>query len=533
MPCTDCAPRRRAVVLAASLAPVSALAGPPTGGTAPAAAPEPAPEALADDAVAAGENHHYKPLHRTRLGSFAVSFPASAQLGAETRGDVPVDTVGGVSERSALLDTVVRVGAVVDAETRMAPLVARLEAEYDVFTGAVQGGNDALLDDRLIRPQDADAHLRRAFARVGLAPFVMLGGGYTVNHWGLGLLANDGVQSRRLGQEGFADPGAGDRVLRAQVSTGPWLSNGLVLSFAYDRVEDDDVLLAGDDATQMVGALVYGYERPNRLGFYAARRHQTAADGQETNVTALDLHLRGELKGCACGAIWRGELEAAYVFGETELGPTTENATHDVAQLGVAARLEFDAHRWGVSTDLVYASGDGNFDDGAQHGFKADPGFSEGLLLFRQVLAAQTARGADRAADPELIGRPSEDLDRFPTRGQLTNTWLAAPQFFVRPIQGLLVHAGPTIAFSDAPIADPRESRLGGGTPRNALGGEPGHYLGTELTLGARQHTLLWGSRLSAGITGAYFLPGSAFDDANGAGMDALFGARLDVRYAL
>jgi hypothetical protein len=397
----------------------------------------------------------------------------------------------------------------------------------------VQGGSDPLLDDRLVRPADADGHLRKAFVRVGFAPFLVLGGGYTVNHWGLGLLANDGVQSRRLSQDAFAEPGAGDRVLRAQVSTGPWLSNGWVLSFAYDRVEDDDVLLDGDEATQMVGAMVYGHERPNRLGFYAARREQTAADGQETNVTALDLYLRGELKGCACKALWRGELEAAYLFGETELGPTTENATHDVSQLGVAARLEFDAHRWGVSTDLVFASGDGNFDDGAQHGFKADPAFTQGLLLFRQVLAAQTARGADRAADPELVGRPSEDLDRFPTRGQLTNTWLAAPQVFVRPIQGLLVHAGPTVAFSDAPLADPRESRLGGGTPRNALGGEPGRYLGTELTFGARQHTLLWGSRLSAGITGAWFLPGSAFDDARGERMDALFGARLDVRYAL
>lgn len=496
---------------------------------APAAA-EPLAEPLAGPAVAAGEETRHHPVHRTRLGSFVLEFPASAQLGANTVGAVPADAEGNTVERSAVTETVLRVGARFDSETRLLPLVVKAEGEYDLLAGAVSGGRDPLVDDRLLGPEEADGILRKAYLRLGFAPFLVLTGGYTLNHWGLGLVANDGAQSRVLGEAGLLAPRVGDRVLRAQASTGPWFGR-LLLSVAWDRVEDDDITLAGDEATQMVGAVLWGYDRPNRIGLYAARRDQEANDGDETHATALDLYARGEL-GLECGEL-TGELEAAYITGETELGPTVDHREHDIEQLGAAARLGFDADRWGALTDLVYASGDSNFDDGEQHAFRADPGFQQGFVLFRHVLASQTARAPETAADPSLVGLPSEDLDRIPTRGQVTNTWSFAPRLFVRPTRGLTAFGGALVALTDTPLADPRESRLAGGTPHNALGGEPSSYLGTELSLGARHESLLFGTRLTAAVEGALFLPGGAFDDAAGQSMDNVAGARLTARWEL
>ena len=76
-----------------------------------------------------------------------------------------------------------------------------------------------------------------------------------------------------------------------------------------------------------------------------------------------------------------------------------------------------------ILCDFIYASGDQNFDDHQQNAIKIDPNFESGLLLFRHVLAAQTARGPITAGDPNLVGSPSENLDRFPTRRSISNTY--------------------------------------------------------------------------------------------------------------
>jgi hypothetical protein len=60
----------------------------------------------------------------------------------------------------------------------------------------------------------------------------------------------------------------------------------------------------------------------------------------------------------------------------------------------------------------------------------------------------------------------------------------------------------------------------------NALNGDPGRYLGTEMDLGVRYALGLWNGTLALGLESAAFVPGSAFLDANGYKQDAIYGAR-------
>jgi hypothetical protein len=136
------------------------------------------------------------------------------------------------------------------------------------------------------------------------------------------------------------------------------------------------------------------------------------------------------------------------------------------------------------------------------------------------------------ASDPNLLGIPSDDLDRLPTRGSITNTIAIFPRAWIRPFDGFEVYGGPLIAFSEVPYSDAFNSRLAGGEPKNALDGDAGQYYGTEFDLGMRLTGLLWGTQLQLGVEGAIFLPGDAFVNADGLDMDLVYGGRAMVNYA-
>ena len=227
------------------------------------------------------------------------------------------------------------------------------------------------------------------------------------------------------------------------------------------------------------------------------------------------------------------ELESALIIGETDLGSSPEFPQKDVLQLGVALRAGLSAGSLGGVLDVLFASGDSNYDDGDQNNFKPDPNFEMGLLLYRQVLAGQTGRAPFTASDPELVGRPNEDLERFPTRGSATNTVALFPRAWWRPLAGLEVHGGPLVAFTPVSNADPLNSRVAGGVPRTALDGDPGGYLGTELDVGVRYQALLGGTLLMAGLEGGVLFPGSALAAADGSTLDPIYGGRFLLAYQL
>ena len=106
-----------------------------------------------------------------------------------------------------------------------------------------------------------------------------------------------------------------------------------------------------------------------------------------------------------------------------------------------------------------------------------------GMLLYRQVLSAQTGRGVATASDPELVGYPSAGIERFATRGSITNTVAFFPRAYWQPLAGLEVYGGPLVAFNATSNIDPLNTRLAGGSARNALNAKPGTYLGLNWIL--------------------------------------------------
>lgn len=440
--------------------------------------------------------------------------------------DLPVDAGDGEWRAGPTLSTLLRVGLHADTGRMSGWLNVAADLEYDIVD--VRGDTDStvpidLAPDRAQR----DQFLRTAAARVTLGPFVTVGGGFMTNHWGLGLVANDGAHGWTPGSAYFTDPRGGDRVLRGFVASGPWTQSDIMAFGAIDKVRDDDVLRAGDAANQALAAIRFGESG----GFYAAHRAQDAVDGDRTEATVVDGYIDRTLRFDG----WRLRLaaEVAWVTGETTLAPSADFETHDINQWGAVGRVAVEGTALGAVLDVVYASGDADAGDGVQNGFRADPNFDHGLLLFPYLVAATSGRAPYTAADPALVGYPAEDLDRLPTDGVVTNTFSVFPRFWGRPVKGVEMYGGALFAFGALPNADPLQSRLNGGDPSSAFGGASGNYLGTEVDLGLRYRVILGGTELVLGAEGGVFTPGDAFEDAEGRRRGAATGGRLLLRYTL
>ena len=478
-----------------------------------------------------GDEPHYRPLLNFELAPkcMRLEIPVSAAASGEVATRIPLDSAGNVLPKSRSFRPRFRLGARFDSGQAWLPIVLHGEYEHDLPTGTLQP--DVPFEGRgYAGAGGIDHELRQAFVRISLGRYAHLGVGWMTSHWGLGLVANDGAHGWQPGSGRFSDPRSGDRVLRAQLATGPHTDAGLFAAVNADLLDgdwltDDDVLLPGDRAMQVSMAAIAGRGRPNGAGIYGVARHQETPNGAATDVFAGDLYLHA---GAELGKVKLAlEAEAVVVAGTTELAPSTDFPEHDVLQLGAALRGTLDAGRVASVFDVMYASGDQNLDDGVQNAFKADPNYEMGLLLFRHVLANQSARAVFTAGDPELVGIPANDLDRIPTRGSATNTLALFPRLRIRPIAGLEFYFGPLFALAAKPPADPLNTRVAGGSARNALGGAPGRYLGTEVDAGVRYRVNIAGSEITAGIEGGSFRPGSALQHADGTLMDPVHGARM------
>ena len=488
--------------------------------TAHAEPPKPALIAAGDEKDDAGKQFEATGWLTGRLGS-ATAFAVDADMN-EFAPDLVINTLA-------------RVGLKFDSHRDWAPVRLLVEYEHDLFSGPVYGGGPEQGPPSLYAPDSLgydEQSLRKAFARLSVGPWVTFGGGFTTSHWGLGLLANDGAHRFDPAKPSFVDPRGGDVVARALLATGPLTDTNLFVFAAYDSVWKDDVLFPGDEAWQAVCGLSLGTELPWGAGLYGVYREQTASDGDVTKVGVIDVHGRTKHE-ISPTMSFEVEAEGAIVFGTTTLAPSAEVPEHDVLQLAGTLRASFDAGIAGALLDLTYASGDRNLDDGDQNAFRADINFEQGFLLFRTVLAAQSARYPVTAADPTLIGKPAEDLDRLPTRGNLTNTIALFPRGWVRPTDGLTIYGGPLIAFGEVPQVDPLRTRLAGGAPHNAFDQAGGTFLGTEVDLGARFRTLVYGLEIEVGAEGGVLIPGDAFETASGDPMDPIYGGRLMLGLAL
>lgn len=450
-----------------------------------------------------------------------------------------LDREGTPSADGAVVSPRARISVTI-ANSPRAPLRARAEYEQDLPTGEL----DRTVPAGLGMPDAADlaAPLRKASLQLTYRQLIV-GGGVTTSHWGLGLVANDGAHGWEPGSARFIDPRGGSRVLRAYAATGPYTRHGLVIGVAAEQVLDDDTLLTarelatadgapadGDTARQAIALATLGLPTANWAGVYAVYRDQETADGRTLHATVLDASTIRRLR-VGPAAVMIG-AEVAYIRGDTTFAPTIAHPEETVGQVGAALRGTVDLGRWGGALDALFASGDANLDDGEQHAFHASPNYDVGFILFPQVLAAQSARGNATAGDPNLVGVPATGVERVPTRGSATNTIAVFPRAYVRPTRGVELYGGPLFAWTATDLVDPFNTMVAGGTPTNAVGGAPGRYLGTELDVGARARLIVWGAELQLGLEAGALVPGAALRDAMGKSLGTVTSVRgmLGVR---
>ncbi len=484
-----------------------------------------------------GDETEYRP-QLTMSGDDCTQFRVTldGHLTVETVSAYQVDRDGNEFAEGTTFRPRARLGSAYSSGLDMLPLHLDLVYEHDLYTGIVGGPDNDLGGSSYPGSREGDQELRKAFARLSFARYLHISAGWMTSHWGLGLVANDGAHGWEPGSARFADPISGDRVLRGSLATGPLTDVGLVIAVGADLVDPDlqsgdDTLLPGDSAKQVVAAISLGEGKPHGIGVYGALRSQEASDGDETHVLAADIY--GRTQHPLRGALFNLQAEAVYITGTTELAPSSAFPEHDVSQLGLAVRADLDAGRFGSVIDVLYASGDSDLDDAEQHAFRADPNYEMGMLLYRHVLAAQSARGAATAADPNLVGVPAEDLERIPTRGSATNTLAVFPRLRVRPTDGLEVYGGALFAFAPSLPADPFNTRVvGGGSARNALGALSSHILGTEYDVGLRYRLNVSGFEATVGAEGGVFTPSDAFTKSDGQNMPTVGALRvlLDTR---
>ena len=374
--------------------------------------------------------------------------------------------------------------------------------------------------------------IRHAYGDV-LTPVGLLRIGRQAMTDGASIAVNDG--DGRKNRFGVADRGnSADRILFA---TKPFeafkppsrrdltLEKGAFLILAYDRLVTNDPMQYADDLHSVIAATRY---RTPRLGhardfeaqmFYAYR----FSSEYSTEVSAIGGKLAARVGDFTLGA------ETTAVFGSTsEVSQALSFINNDppVAQtvraIGARAVARWDKPIVSLYMETDYASGNGNPNQSApltQFRFAEDT--NVGLLMFKQVLAYQSARAAAAGvALLQQLGAKDFPVQAISSNGSFTNAFAVFPQVDVHPVKNLLLRGGVLVAWAPAPVVDPIASlQHKSDAPHfyngvvNYVGGAPNQFYGTELD--ARIQYRLF-DHFAADLEGAVLFPGSALQDANG-----------------
>jgi hypothetical protein len=359
--------------------------------------------------------------------------------------------------------------------------------------------------------------------RIGRQPFTE----------GASIAVNDG--DGRRNRFGFARRGnSADRILFATKPLEAFKpkgerdrseTKGVFLILAYDRLVTDDPQRFADDLHGWISAIrwiepnhAYGSDFEARL-FHAYRWDRAndtqihATGGRAMSKLAYDISV-----GFEATAVTGSTREVSRAFGVITNDPAVDQP---VRQLGARAVVRWDKKLYTLYLEADYASGDSDPQTRTpltQFRFAEDT--NVGLLLFKHVLAYQTARAAAAGVSVMRdLGAPSYPTDAIATRGSFTNAAALFPQVDLRPVPDLLLRGGALFAWAPAKVNDPITSlqRRDGNRIEDDLvnfaGGSPGRYYGTELDLRIQYRMF---EHFAADLEGAVLFPGSALEDENG-----------------
>ncbi len=427
----------------------------------------------------------------------------------------------------------------------------QIVSQIDLITGLVVGqlthdvGQD--MTPRNENDGFSNIQLRWLYAEAKL-PVGVIRIGQQPNHWGMGILANDGNHPTLFGDYRYGS--ISERVLFATKPGGE--KSDFVVALAGDLVFRDQnaSLVRGDEAFQ--GVLAAYYERgPSQLGVFSTLRRQRtskqslpyATYTEEIDAFAVDVFAKGAAPIPGNDAFLFGAVEAAAIFGSTNAlrtqtqakdgSKTTLRSYGGAAILGVVHRAKGctgDCRKvtpgsqiaFGdlvAQVELGYASGDADPYDATQKRFVFDPNHRIGLVLFDEVLRWQTARASTAAQDPLLTNaeRPTPGVDKLPSNGGVFGAMYVNPTFVVRPRPWFDLKSGMVIAQATADVVDPYRTATSGSYV-NSRGGSPKPKdYGVELDLGFEGRVpLARDVTLALGAQGGILFPGNALADASG-----------------
>lgn len=395
--------------------------------------------------------------------------------------------------------------------------------------------------------------MRRLYGEV-VTPVGLLRIGRQPVTLGLGVQASTG--DGRTNRFGFARQGNSvDRILFATKPLEGFkpkeqrdlsANSGFFFITSYERYVTDKVQLFGDDVHQATMALRYAaptFSVGSDLDalVYGAHRWDQQYG---TSINAVGARAMARFGGFYAG------FEVAYNHGSTrEVGEAYRLIANDpvidqpIRQLGARAVLRYDYAPWAYGTvrdttspaskgsavdplwtayvEFDYASGDPdpqNRTPLTQFVWAEDT--NVGLLLFKHVLAFQSARSAAAAVETlRRLGATSFPAESIDTRGSFTNAIAIFPQLDVRPHPNVLLRGGVLLAWADAPVIDPvaslqaRDGLTITDDLVNFVGGKPARRYGTELD-GRFQWRYL--DHFLFDLEGAVLFPGDALKDRDG-----------------
>jgi hypothetical protein len=389
-----------------------------------------------------------------------------------------------------------------------------------------------------------------------LSPIGLFRVGQQPNHWGMGLVANDGDHASLFGDYRYGS--ISDGLLFGTKPLGKDGPLTVALGGQYVYKDPTVVLSRGDRAVQGVVA-AYVEKGLNKLGVYGVYRHQwndTHNSGdpfftytEDLNVGVLDAAGNFATRVVGQDAWLFGSAEAATILGTTNEirtqaqslsgqstkivsygGATQVGVVHvakDAAAVHEAQAASATPADWGdlvAQLELGYASGDANPYGDTQSRFTFDPNHKVGLLLFDEVMRFQTARADVAAQDPHLsnAARLTPGTNLIASNGGIFGAEYINPTVIVRPRPWFDLKGGMVLAQTTSDYVDPYRYAVQG-SPVNYNGGSASHHdLGVELDGGFEvRATTEYGIRFHAGAQVGVLIPGGAFDDANGNRMQA------------
>lgn len=397
--------------------------------------------------------------------------------------------------------------------------------------------------------------------------------GQQPNHWGMGILANDGDHPSLFGDYRYGS--ISERILFATKPGGK--DSDFFVALAGDLVfRDANARLSrGQQAFQGVLAAFYEHEY-NKLGIFSTLRHQQndKTSGSDLfpytdTIDALAVDINGRIAVPVPGqdAFLFAEAEAAYIAGSTNILRTAEQALdgsktsirsyggagvvgivhrawatgvwadaeasnkdkHDASAKTTSQRYLGKASSRGVpygdlvaQVELGYASGDADPYDGTQRRFVFDPNHKVGLILFDEVMRWQTARSATAAQDPLLTNgnRPTPGVDLLPSNGGVFGAQYVNPTFIYRPRHFIDLKGGMVIAQSTADMVDPYRLATQGSYVNYRGGDRRKKDLGVEFDAGFEaRFPLDYDLKATVGGQAGLLLPGGALENEDGVRM--------------